>query len=147
MMTKRYSVYWRVAMRRAADETEDEDVALHDGVVKKYSRCYPQSSRRRGFTQMQLDKYGETPIAHIFSLESQALCRLRGIESCGHLRYALGAAFVDRVPISWLEDNEEAAFAACLPVRRVWVPPYERAFNYRATVRRVDGFGRYTNFW
>jgi hypothetical protein len=25
----------------AADETEDEDVALHDGVVKKYIPAYP----------------------------------------------------------------------------------------------------------
>ena len=29
----------------AADETEDEDVALHDGVVKKYILAYPERRR------------------------------------------------------------------------------------------------------
>jgi hypothetical protein len=27
--------------KQAADETEDEDVTLHDGVVKKYIPAYP----------------------------------------------------------------------------------------------------------
>jgi hypothetical protein len=28
---------------QAADDTEDKDVALHDAVAKKYTRCHPQS--------------------------------------------------------------------------------------------------------
>jgi hypothetical protein len=41
----------------AADETKDENVALHDGVVKKYSPAYPPTPLTpQGFT----NKYSMT---------------------------------------------------------------------------------------
>src|SRR5258708_1571278 len=65
----------------AADETEDEDVALHDGIVKKYTFLLSPKQSSAWFTQMQLHKYGETPIATIVvrcsrAATSQSPCRL-----------------------------------------------------------------------
>jgi len=58
------------------------------------------------------------------------LCRLQGLNPADTSYHALGGAFVDRVPISWLGDNEEAASRQGCPLGRCGTPPCEEPSIY-----------------